>query len=149
MVPSVPLFPLPFIFSASLLGTTSSGVVLFWSLLVTKSKVETKVVVAGCRERELDRTGQEQDPEQELGTVTLLFLQPPPPEEEYNPYEIMSSLSRRACYKCGELGHHAEACSSPHRLCYNCKQPTCQIMNRTNALCLAAPRPSSATTAKV
>ncbi|KAK3347216.1 hypothetical protein B0T25DRAFT_297211 [Lasiosphaeria hispida] len=32
----------------------------------------------------------------------------------------MSSLSRRACYKCGELGHHAEACSSPHRLCYNC-----------------------------
>ncbi|KAK0732990.1 hypothetical protein B0T26DRAFT_682552 [Lasiosphaeria miniovina] len=42
--------------------------------------------------------------------------------EENSPYEIMSSLSRRACYKCGELGHHAEACSSPHRLCYNCKQ---------------------------
>lgn len=36
----------------------------------------------------------------------------------------MSSLSRRACYKCGDLGHHAEACSSPHRLCYNCKQPS-------------------------
>lgn len=36
----------------------------------------------------------------------------------------MSSLSRRACYKCGELGHHAEACSSPHRLCYNCKLQT-------------------------
>ncbi len=32
----------------------------------------------------------------------------------------MSSVSRRACYKCGELGHHAEACASPQRLCYNC-----------------------------
>ncbi|KAJ4379462.1 gig suppressor [Neurospora sp. IMI 360204] len=39
----------------------------------------------------------------------------------------MSSLSRRACYKCGELGHHAEACSSPQRLCYNCKQPSMHI----------------------
>lgn len=35
----------------------------------------------------------------------------------------MASLSRRACYKCGELGHHAENCSSPDRLCYNCKSP--------------------------
>lgn len=32
----------------------------------------------------------------------------------------MSAVSRRACYKCGELGHHADACASPHRLCYNC-----------------------------
>ncbi|KAK9385787.1 hypothetical protein V1515DRAFT_211994 [Lipomyces mesembrius] len=35
----------------------------------------------------------------------------------------MSSLSRRACYKCGNIGHFAEVCSSPERLCYNCKQP--------------------------
>lgn len=33
------------------------------------------------------------------------------------------SLSRRACYKCGNIGHFAEACISSERLCYNCKQP--------------------------
>ncbi|KAK1579522.1 uncharacterized protein LY79DRAFT_340634 [Colletotrichum navitas] len=33
----------------------------------------------------------------------------------------MSSLSRRACYKCGNVGHYAEVCSSAERLCYNCK----------------------------
>lgn len=33
----------------------------------------------------------------------------------------MSSLSRRACYKCGNVGHYAEVCSSSERLCYNCK----------------------------
>ncbi|KAJ5054102.1 uncharacterized protein L3040_000385 [Drepanopeziza brunnea f. sp. 'multigermtubi'] len=36
---------------------------------------------------------------------------------------VMSSLSRRACYKCGNVGHYAEVCSSAERLCYNCKQP--------------------------
>merc|ERR1712169_16510 len=35
----------------------------------------------------------------------------------------LSSLSRRACYKCGNVGHYAEVCSSAERLCYNCKQP--------------------------
>ena len=35
----------------------------------------------------------------------------------------MGSLSRRACYKCGNVGHYAEVCSSSERLCYNCKQP--------------------------
>jgi len=35
----------------------------------------------------------------------------------------MSSLSRRACYKCGNVGHYAEVCASAERLCYNCKQP--------------------------
>lgn len=35
----------------------------------------------------------------------------------------MSSLARRACYKCGNVGHYAEVCSSTERLCYNCKQP--------------------------
>ncbi|RMZ67500.1 zinc knuckle domain containing [Pyrenophora seminiperda CCB06] len=34
---------------------------------------------------------------------------------------IMSSLSRRACFKCGNVGHYAEVCSSSERLCYNCK----------------------------
>lgn len=33
----------------------------------------------------------------------------------------MASLSRRACYKCGNVGHYAEVCSSSERLCYNCK----------------------------
>jgi cellular nucleic acid-binding protein len=32
----------------------------------------------------------------------------------------MSSLSRRACFKCGNVGHYAEVCSSSERLCYNC-----------------------------
>lgn len=31
------------------------------------------------------------------------------------------SLSRRACYKCGNVGHYAEVCSSAERLCYNCE----------------------------
>ncbi|KAA8633946.1 hypothetical protein SMACR_07647 [Sordaria macrospora] len=46
----------------------------------------------------------------------------------------MSSLSRRACYKCGELGHHAEACSSPHRLCYNYHESSeCPLPRSTEA----------------
>jgi hypothetical protein len=44
----------------------------------------------------------------------------PPVEEQTGK---MSSLSRRACYKCGNVGHYAEVCSSSERLCYNCKQP--------------------------
>lgn len=52
----------------------------------------------------------------------------------------MSSLSRRACYKCGNVGHYAgqsrrdvtaalpadeclEVCTSTERLCYNCMEP--------------------------
>lgn len=35
----------------------------------------------------------------------------------------MSSIARRACYKCGNVGHYAEVCTSSERLCYNCKQP--------------------------
>ncbi|KAK0386655.1 hypothetical protein NLU13_6490 [Sarocladium strictum] len=48
------------------------------------------------------------------------------PASSYSPIEHifkMSSLSRRACYKCGNVGHYAEVCSSAERLCYNCKQP--------------------------
>lgn len=40
-----------------------------------------------------------------------------------NSIATMSSLSRRACYKCGNVGHYAEVCTSTERLCYNCKQP--------------------------
>jgi len=32
-------------------------------------------------------------------------------------------FSRKGCFKCGNLGHIAEACSSDQRLCYNCRQP--------------------------
>lgn len=35
-------------------------------------------------------------------------------------HRTMSSAHKRACYKCGELGHQADACSSAERLCYNC-----------------------------
>ncbi|KAJ5481035.1 hypothetical protein N7539_006929 [Penicillium diatomitis] len=34
-------------------------------------------------------------------------------------------LSRRACYKCGNIGHYAEVCSSSERLCYNCTSYNC------------------------
>lgn len=75
----------------------------------------------------------------------------------------MSSLSRRACYKCGNVGHYAEVCSSAERLCYNCKQPgekhlllLCdsfltfpQDTNPAAALCQEPLRPSNVTTAKV
>jgi hypothetical protein len=44
-------------------------------------------------------------------------------EKQIASLHIMSSLSRRACYKCGNVGHYAEVCSSSERLCYNCKQP--------------------------
>ena len=46
-------------------------------------------------------------------------VEPTPQEKKPN----MSSLTRRACYKCGNVGHYAEMCSSTERLCYNCKQP--------------------------
>jgi len=32
-------------------------------------------------------------------------------------------FSRKGCFKCGNLGHIAESCSSDQRLCYNCRQP--------------------------
>ncbi|KAL1739010.1 hypothetical protein HDZ31DRAFT_50075 [Schizophyllum fasciatum] len=32
-------------------------------------------------------------------------------------------FSRKGCFKCGNLGHIAENCSSEQRLCYNCRQP--------------------------
>ena len=41
----------------------------------------------------------------------------------------MSSLSRRACYKCGNVGHYAEVCSSAERLCYNCELPPARILS--------------------
>ncbi|CAL8580101.1 gig suppressor [Xanthoria parietina] len=52
----------------------------------------------------------------------------------------MSSLSRRACYKCGNVGHYAEVCTSTERLCYNCKQPGhesngCPLPRTTESTC--------------
>ncbi|KZV68133.1 hypothetical protein PENSPDRAFT_582816 [Peniophora sp. CONT] len=32
-------------------------------------------------------------------------------------------FSRKGCFKCGNLGHIAESCTSQERLCYNCRQP--------------------------
>ncbi|MCJ1466539.1 hypothetical protein MMC07_005159 [Pseudocyphellaria aurata] len=80
----------------------------------------------------------------------------------------MASLSRRACYKCGNVGHYAEVCSSPERLCYNCKQPgkattlalcyarilnilltALQDMNQTGAHSPEQQKQSSVTTVKV
>jgi cellular nucleic acid-binding protein len=56
----------------------------------------------------------------------------------------MSSLSRRACYKCGNVGHYAEVCTSSERLCYNCKQPghesnQCPLPRTTESKTLHAP----------
>ncbi|PYH42200.1 uncharacterized protein BP01DRAFT_359646 [Aspergillus saccharolyticus JOP 1030-1] len=74
-------------------------------------------------------------------------------------------LSRRACYKCGNIGHYAEVCSSTERLCYNCKQPgrpytmhviyapttyltRSQDMSPTTVRVPVLLRPSNATTAR-
>lgn len=50
------------------------------------------------------------------------------PSAGMNNYILQSKLPvsqafKRTCYKCGNLGHHAEDCSSGERLCYNCKKP--------------------------
>jgi hypothetical protein len=46
----------------------------------------------------------------------------------------MSSLSRRACYKCGNVGHYAEVCSSAERLCYNCEYSSSEVVMRGTEL---------------
>jgi len=33
-----------------------------------------------------------------------------------------SEMSRRGCFKCGNVGHVADNCPSETRLCYNCRQ---------------------------
>lgn len=76
----------------------------------------------------------------------------------------MSSLSRRACYKCGVVGHYAgdfshpcigtisfhtnrvlEVCSSPERLCYNCKTSNCPLLHGTTNF-LTGKQPGNALT---
>jgi len=37
--------------------------------------------------------------------------------------DMAYQFSRKGCFKCGNLGHIAENCSSEQRLCYNCRQP--------------------------
>ncbi|KAI0299103.1 hypothetical protein B0F90DRAFT_633162 [Multifurca ochricompacta] len=32
-------------------------------------------------------------------------------------------ISRKGCFKCGNLGHIAENCTAQERLCYNCRKP--------------------------
>ncbi|KAH0260166.1 UDP-N-acetylglucosamine pyrophosphorylase, partial [Aureobasidium melanogenum] len=79
-----------------------------------------------------DNAGVEISPKISYGGEGLEFLSertikaPAVIEQEKHPSNTeldMSSLSRRACYKCGNVGHYAEVCSSSERLCYNCKQP--------------------------
>lgn len=43
-------------------------------------------------------------------------MQRPEEQDTVKPASKMSSLSRRACYKCGNVGHYAEVCSSSERL---------------------------------
>ncbi|KAH9989136.1 hypothetical protein BJV77DRAFT_698764 [Russula vinacea] len=33
------------------------------------------------------------------------------------------NIPRKGCFKCGNLGHIAENCTSQERLCYNCRKP--------------------------
>jgi len=33
------------------------------------------------------------------------------------------NVSKKGCFKCGNLGHIAENCTSQERLCYNCRKP--------------------------
>lgn len=35
----------------------------------------------------------------------------------------MSSLGRKGCFKCGNIGHVAANCESTTRLCFNCRSP--------------------------
>ncbi|KAG9554430.1 UDP-N-acetylglucosamine pyrophosphorylase, partial [Aureobasidium melanogenum] len=74
-----------------------------------------------------DNAGVEISPKISYGGEGLEFLSErtikAPAVIEQEKHLNMSSLSRRACYKCGNVGHYAEVCSSSERLCYNCKQP--------------------------
>lgn len=37
--------------------------------------------------------------------------------------ETVSTIFKKTCYLCGNLGHYADTCDFKERLCYNCKEP--------------------------
>ncbi|KAJ1309132.1 hypothetical protein OPQ81_004808 [Rhizoctonia solani] len=60
----------------------------------------------------------------------------PPPQSPSSPgggcvriVEMSFGGSRKGCFKCGNLGHIAEACPSETRLCYNCREPGHESIN--------------------
>ncbi|KAK1925508.1 hypothetical protein DB88DRAFT_198211 [Papiliotrema laurentii] len=55
--------------------------------------------------------------------------------------------SRQGCFKCGNLGHIAENCQAPGRLCYNCRWNL--ATSRPTAPSLDPPTASNATLAEV
>lgn len=97
---------LPFGHSGSL---TSCGCKTSESMRPTRITGDTATATAANSTRRVERF-----------QSTTLTVQREPTLTVASSIFRMSSLSRRACYKCGNVGHYAEVCSSAERLCYNC-----------------------------